>query len=198
MKTRINSPDMFEQKLRVSGTRMWVLLSVLTVLIAAGLILFLSNRIVVTEESDFCYVFEDTMTYREAMTEAIRLASPKYAHMYEDFGQTNNGYPPDGTVQPAFLLFSDNDQTICEGMPLKVQGRSGEVLTTALPVSFQQLIENGNSEKELLKAGFVPNGKYTFICAVLYLPEGTEPLPEGRSRAEVVLDELEPATLILK
>lgn len=198
MKTRINSPDIFEQKMKISGIRMWILLSVLTVLIITGLILFLSNRIKVTVESDLCYVFKDTMTYHEAMTKSIQLASPQYAYMYEGLEQTLNGYPPDNMVQSVVLSFDDNKQTICEGMPLQIQGRSGEVLITTLPISFQQLIENGTPEEDLLKAGFVPSKEYTFICAVLYLPEGMKPLPEGLSKATILLDELEPTTLILK
>lgn len=198
MKTKINSPDTFEKMMKVSGTRMWLVLSVLTVLIVTGLILFLTNPITISSEVEQCYVLGETMTYREALMEAVQEALPEYAYLYEGIEQSDVSYPLDGTVQPVILSFDENEESIRDGMPLRVQGRGGYVLISSLPMSLQQIIDKGYSEMELLKAGFVHSRRYTFTYAVLCLPEGTEPLPEGLYKAKILLDELEPVTLILK
>lgn len=198
MKTRINSPDTFERMMKISGVRMWIILSVLTVLTVTGLTLFLTNRITVTAESKLCYVSGETMIYREALTESAQQALPEYAYLYESIDQADVTYPLDGMVQPVILSFDENEQTIHDGMPLQVQGRSGKVLIAMLPMSLQQIIDKGYSEMELLKGGFVHSRSYSFIYAVLYLQDGMEPLPEGMYKAEVLLDELDPVTLILK
>lgn len=199
MTERISSPEQLSRRLKFNKAGIWVALITLTVAVIAGLILFLSRDIVI-RETHLCYVTNTTgsskdMLYELFMSETNKRVDITREKIEETYGKVLS---PESRI--VYFFVRDMEETeIAEGMNVMVGNSEGIVVSIPNEMTdYEHILESGLNEEEMRQAGLMPGISYYLITAFLSC-DGTEAVMEpGFNNAEVILNVLNPVSMILK
>ena len=199
MTQRISSPEELNRRMKINRVGIWIVLTLLTVAVIVGMILFLSGKIVM-RETHLCYVTDVSMPSIDALYEVF-LSDPIYrTSVTKDalkavYGDTLRPYS-----QFTYFLIEDLEETeMAEGMKFYIGDNWGYVISIPnKPTKYEDILRLGFGEKEMRKAGLTPGIPYYLMIAFLSAEEPAPILTDGFYTADVVLDTVDPISFILK
>ncbi len=198
MTERITSPEQLNRRMKINHVGVWILLAVLTVALITGLIL-LASRDIVIRESHLCYVTGTSgpsmdMLYELFMAETGNREDMTREKITETYGEALSPYS-----QIAYFLVRNMEETeIAEGMTVRADGSEGRVVSIPREMTdYEQILQAGVSEEEIRKAGLMPGIPYHLIVAFFPCGETGPDLTPGFCSAEVILNVLNPVSVIL-
>lgn len=198
MKTKITGPEQFDRLTQVSNKKMWIILTSLTLIIVAGLILFFTHPLTITDRF-VCIVKGEAMSCETAVINACtEIYDEKLSREIDiDYllGLMSENYRKQ-QVLPVCLI-TNCESNVTEGMKLTVDGLDGEVISVSFSLNMNELMELGFPEDVLRKADVNPGQEYMTAYAVLHLQD--HEVPETHiTEAELIRDQISPISLILK
>ena len=200
---RISSPEQLNKLMRVSRTRIWVILVLLLLLAGGGLYWFMNKEVVISEKYP-CYVSEEEVPLGEYFYEILLkssgdagLAQDTLDRLTENLGKEHMKQ----MVHPAILYLADITKTEIGGMEtVKVAGFAGSV--TYVPdetFDLSSIVKDVRfTEKEMRQAGMNPGiDYYPVLINIKEDQNGNGPAP-GLYTATVIIDVLKPSSMILR
>ena len=201
MTQRISSPEELNSRMKVNGAGVWIVLIALIAAVIVGMVLFLSNEIVM-HESHPCYVSDVSMPSIDALYETVFTAPVYSGTVTRDDVETVYGdlLKPHPYSQLSYFLIDDPDHTeMAEGMTFYIGDNAGFVISFPNePTEYEDMLRLGIREKEMRKAGLTPGLPYYMITALLFSDRPDPVLTPGFYTADVILDTVDPVSFILK
>ena len=201
MTKRIGSPEELNNRMKVSSIGVLIVLTVLFVAVIAGIVVFLSNKIVM-RESHLCYVSETSKPsidalYETFLTNPVSAASVSRDTVEKKYGEAMKPYPYSQFVY--FLIEDPEEIEMAEGMTFYIGDSKGYVASFSNePMDYEDMLRIGFGEKEMRKAGLTPGIPYYMITAFLLSEEPEPVLTPGFYTADIILDTVDPISFILK
>ena len=201
MTQRIGSPEELNNRMKVNGVGVWIVLIALITVVIAGIVVLLSHDIVM-RESHPCYVSDVSMPSIDALYETI-FTDPVYGDsVTRDTVETVYGdiMKPHPYSQLSYFLIDDPDKTeMAEGMTFYIGDNAGFVISFSNEqTGYEDMLRFGIREKEMRRAGLIPGLPYYLITAIIFSEEPDPVLTPGFYTADVILDVVDPVSFILK
>ena len=197
MKERIKSPEHLNQKMKISTTRIFIVLIVLVVLIIGGLIFLLSKEIV-AKETCLCFAADSYKPSVEALYELVMEDSEIDSEWKEQVDKYYKDVVPD-YVQPVYLIIKDFENTeIAEGMSVFIGETEGRIVAVLYePFDYETLLQLGMKEDEMRKHKLTPTNSYHTFIAFFFNDKPELKVEPGFCNADVILDVVDPSSFIL-
>ena len=200
---RISSPEQLNKLMKVSKSRIWVILILLLLLVGCGYYWFFNNEVVITEKYP-CYISAEEVPLEDYVYEILLQSSGS-----EEFAQGNlEGTIEDfgaeymkQTVRPALLYLEDLAKTEMNGLEtVEVAGfRGGVVNIPDGAFDCSRIVKDAQfTEQEMRQVGMNPGIRYYPVLVAVKEPRGSRDPAPGLYTATVIIDVLKPSSMILK
>lgn len=201
MTQRISSPEELNNRTKVNGVEVWIALFILITTVIVGMVIFLSNEIVM-HESHSCYVSEVSKPSVDALYEIINLNSSYSTSVTKDLLEKEYAeiIKPGSYSQSVYFLVDNLEESeMVEGMTFYIGDNAGYVASIpGNPMEYEDMFKLGIQEKEMRKAGLKPGHPYYMVTAFLINKNPNPVLMPGFYMADVILDIVDPISFILK
>ena len=200
---RISSPEQLNKLMKVSRSRIWVILILLLLLVGGGFYWFINNEVVISEKYP-CYISAEEVQLGDYFYNILlkssgdaELAQATLDGITENLGEEHMKQ----IVHPAILYLGDITKTEIGGMEtVEVAGFDGSVIyvpnetfdcsSVVKDVSF--------TEKEKRQVGMNPGIHYYPVPMNIKEDQGGNAPDPGLYKATVIIDVLKPSSMILR